>query len=527
MAYREVTVLEIKEVVRLWLAATAKKRIAAQLGIDPKTVRRYVRAAEEVGLRPAPEAVVTDETFAAIATRLTTRGEREHGEGWARCVEHQAFVDEHLKKKVRLSKVRRLLKRNGVEIPYSTLHRYAVEVLGFGRKATTVPVADCEPGEEIQLDTGWVGSLEPDATGKRKRFRAWIFTPVRSRYRFVWPCFDESTRTAIEACEAAWEFYGGVFKVVCPDNAKAIVNKADRLDAKLTTAFLEYAQARGFHVDPTRVRRPRDKARVERTVRDVSDDCFGGEKIVDLRGARDRALVWCRDEYGMRRHSTTQRLPREHFESEEKVALLPEPRDGYDVPIWSDVRVHLDQHVQVQKALYSVRREFVGRTLRARADQTTVRIYDGLQLLKTRPRLEAGKRCTDPEDFPEDKLGVASRDLDFLRRRGEANGPSIGRYVALLLEGPLPWTKVRQVYALLRLVEKFGDARVELACSVALEVDLLDVKRLKRIVEQGVSSATVAGAGRVLPLARFLRSPDQFAIPVVPRGDEQKEEEGS
>ena len=85
--------------------------------------------------------------------------------------------------------------------------------------------------------------------------------------------------------------------------------------------------------------------------------------------------------------------------------------------------------------------------------------------------------------------------------------------------------EVRQVYALLRLVEKFGNERVELACSAALEVGLLDVKRLKRIVEQGSTAAAPCGVARVLPPSRFLRPPDQFAIPFVVR--EQQEEEGS
>ena len=82
---------------------------------------------------------------------------------------------------------------------------------------------------------------------------------VRSRHRFVYPVSQETTVTAIEACEAAWEFFGGVFKVLISDNTKAIVTKADPLSPKLTLAFLEYAQSRGFHVDPARVRRPRDK----------------------------------------------------------------------------------------------------------------------------------------------------------------------------------------------------------------------------------------------------------------------------
>jgi len=52
MAYREVTMVDVKEVLRLWMAGVARKRIAAQLGLDPKTERRYVRTAERTGLRP-------------------------------------------------------------------------------------------------------------------------------------------------------------------------------------------------------------------------------------------------------------------------------------------------------------------------------------------------------------------------------------------------------------------------------------------------------------------------------------------
>ena len=105
-----------------------------------------------------------------------------------------------------------------MSIPYATLHRFAVAELGFGRAAPTVPVADCAPGEEVQLDTGWMGTLEPDANGRRRRFRAWIFTAVYSRHRFVWPCLPETTASAIEACEAAWAFFGGVFAVVIIDD---------------------------------------------------------------------------------------------------------------------------------------------------------------------------------------------------------------------------------------------------------------------------------------------------------------------
>ena len=72
--------------------------------------------------------------------------------------------------------------------------------------------------------------------------------------------YSYALRDAIEACDAAWGFYRGIFRVVIPDNTKTIVQHADPLEPRLTPTFLEYAQARGFVSDPTRVRQPRDKA---------------------------------------------------------------------------------------------------------------------------------------------------------------------------------------------------------------------------------------------------------------------------
>jgi hypothetical protein len=257
MAYREVTMIEVKEVLRQWLAGVGKKRIAARVGLEPKTVRRYARAGEGCGLAAGQgESALTDDMLNAILAMLCGAPARQHGEAWQQCQEQRAFIEEKLDGRVRLSKVRRLILRQGVDIPYSTLHRFAAVELGFGRRTVTVPVIDRKPGEELQIDTGWMTMLEPDGSGRRRRFRAWIFTPNVSRYRFVYPCLAESTATAIEACEAAWEFYGGVFRVLLPDNTKAIVQTADPLEPLFTAAFLEYAQARGFHIAPARVRTP-------------------------------------------------------------------------------------------------------------------------------------------------------------------------------------------------------------------------------------------------------------------------------
>ena len=518
MAFREVTVLEVKEVLRLWRGGVARKRIAAQLSMDVKTVRGYLRVLEQCGLGPTPD---LDTAAAAVAERLESANARPRGAGWEHCAAQRDFIAGKLKNRVRLTKVRKLLRRQqGVEVSYMTLYRFAVEELGFGGRAATIPVADCGPGEEVQLDTGWVGWIE-DLFGKRRRFRAWIFTSVFSRHRFAYPVLQETTATAIEACEAAWEFFGGVFKVVIPDNTKTIVDRADPLAPKLNLGFLEYAQSRGFHVDPTRVRAPRDKARVERSVQTVRDDCFGGEHLRSLEESRDHARRWSLTEYGMRRHSTTQRMPLEHFEAEERAALLRAPSEPYDIPLWSEPKVGRDQHAAVVKALYSLPTQYKNRTLRARADSHTVRFYDGLTLVKTHPRVAPGKRQTDRSDFPPEKAAYAFRDIAYLARKAAEHGEAVGRFAQVLLEGPLPWTRMRQVYALLGLARRYGSARLDEACTVAVEADMIDIHRLRKLLEIAAAAGLTSPA-KVIPLARYLRPAQQYALPLAPREQTEK-----
>ncbi|MBK8230654.1 MAG: transposase [Candidatus Eisenbacteria bacterium] len=272
-----------------------------------------------------PSSGSSDELVDAVIAELKQPPVHAHGDGWGACEAQRAFIDEHIKDGLRLTKIRKLLQRKGRPPPYATLHRFAVQELGFGKKAATVPVVDGAPGEELQVDPGSVGFTEPDEHGKRRLLKVIVFTPNVSRYRFVHVLERETTEEVIAACEAAWAFYGGVFRALIVDNLKAVVQRADLTEPLLNPSFQEYAQARGFVVDTARVRKPQDKARVERAIRDVRDDCFAGERLRDLAAARERALRWSRDEYGARRHGTTGRMPREHFLNVEAPALLPPP----------------------------------------------------------------------------------------------------------------------------------------------------------------------------------------------------------
>jgi len=127
--------------------------------------------------------------------------------------------------------------------------------------------------------------------------------------------------------------------VVVPDNMATVVTRAHNTEPRLNEAFTEYAQARGFVVDPARVRRPTDKPRVERTVPFVRNSFFAGERFIDLADAQRRAQSWCEGRAGRRTHGTTQCRPVELFTVEEAPRLAPAPAGAYDLPVYATAKV--------------------------------------------------------------------------------------------------------------------------------------------------------------------------------------------
>jgi hypothetical protein len=98
-----------------------------------------------------------------------------------------------------------------------------------------------------------------------------------------------------------------------------------------------------------------------------------------------------------------------------------------------------------------------------------------------------------------------------LTGKARAAGPAIGAYATRLLDVPLPWTRMRTVYRLLGLVRTFGPAATDAACARALELDVVDVTKITRMLEQAREHAPTPTAGKVIGgPARFARDPGEF-----------------
>jgi transposase len=515
--------IDVREVLRRWQAGQSARAIARDGVADRKTAGRYIDAAAACQLARTDE--LSDDVVRQITERVQARPEPERSDSRRLLDQHRQRIQTWLEqdKPLKLVRVRELLARDSIEVSYTTLRRYARDEFGWRERAPTVRVDDPPPGEEAQVDFGQMGYVHT-ADGRRRKLWVLIVTLTMSRYQFVWPTFFQTLEALCEGLDAAWDFFGGVVSRTVIDNMTAAVTRADAQEPGINPSFAEYSQARGFFVDPARVRRPRDKARVENQVAFVRERWFEGEAFDDdLKALRDSAATWCRDVAGMRVHGTTRQVPRLVFEQQELPHLKPVPEAPFDVPRWTEAKVHPDHHVQVARALYSVPTAHVGKKLRVRVDKRSVRLYWHNELVKSHSRVEPGKRSTDTADYPTGKAPYATRTVDGLATQARALGEHVGVYADRLLAGPLPWTKMRQVYALLRLCQRYGSERVDALCARALAFDVVSVPRIERMLKQAQKAEDGAPEGRVvqLPSSRFARDPSSFATrPDATKGGE-------
>jgi transposase len=514
LTYRELTMMEVKDVLRRIVAGQQLRDIARRTGVDRKTVRRYAEAAQSSAL--SAEGLHDDALLGSILASVQEREAPPLSAQRAQLYTQRGRIEAWLSGRppLKLTKVHVLLARDGVHTSYATLRRFAMDELGWGKRAPTIRIDDCGPGEEAQIDFGCMGLMRDPEAGRERKLWVLIVTLVHSRYQFVYPTFEQTLHAVCAGLDATWRFFDGVAQRIVPDNMKAIVVKAHPTNPRLNDAFLDYATARGLFVDLARVRRPKDKPRVENQVAYVRESWFQGEKFLSLDDARRHAEHWCRETAGGRIHGTTRKVPREVYEQVEKAHMLAAPTAAFDVPLWQDAIVHEDHHIQVARALYSLPTRYIGATVRVRADRFLVRVFLRGELVKTHPRKAPGERSTDTSDYPPGRSEFALRRVEDFVAKGRQQGAYVGMYIERLLDRALPWTKMRQAHQLVRLCRKYGADRVDALCKSSLEFDVIDVPRIEGMLKTAhkvEQQASESGKLALLPPGRFARSTESFA----------------
>ena len=204
---------------------------------------------------------LSEELVHEVAQRVQARPLPNASEERLELSSHRIRIESWLaqKRPLRLRKVHTLLVRDhGVRASYDTLRRFAIDELGWRKKAPTVLVADGQPGQEAQVDFGLMGTIHDVEVERARRLYVLIVTLVVSRYQFVWPTFLQTTEAVCEGLDATWRFFGAMAHVLVPDNMAAMIAQAEPDPAPIIVAsFQDYVQ------DARDLRRPCTRACAE------------------------------------------------------------------------------------------------------------------------------------------------------------------------------------------------------------------------------------------------------------------------
>jgi hypothetical protein len=256
-------VTDFVEMFRHWNAGRSQVQINEALGVDRKTIRKYVAPALAEGLQPCPEEFDEEVWRARIGRwfpELVDPAARALS--WPLIAAHHQWIDGQLKAPVTVATIaQRLRDDHGVEVSESTVRRYIATTFAEERLEgkVAVPRGAVEPGSEAQIDYGKLGMWLDPVSGRR--VAVWVFAMILScsRALFVQPVLRMDQRSWNASHVAAFEFFGGVpARLVC-DNLKTGVTRPDLYDPLINRAYGELAGFFGTLIDPARARKPKDK----------------------------------------------------------------------------------------------------------------------------------------------------------------------------------------------------------------------------------------------------------------------------
>ncbi len=493
MARRQFEVIDVVEVLQHWHAGRPKSVVATSLGIDPKTVRKYVARATEAGLAPGGAALGRAEWADLVRAWFPELVDaKARSLTFAVIDSHRALIGEMVATNTVATVHQRLRDEHGLAVGVSSFRRYVVSEFPDQslRGQVTVLRPEVAAGEEAQIDYGHLGSWLDPATGRVRRVWAFVMVLACSRHMFVRPVLRLDSASWVAAHVAGFAFFGAPRRLV-PDNLATGVDRPDLYDPKINRSYAELAAHYGCLVDPARALKPKDKPRVERPMPYVRDSLWRGRDWRDEAHMQADAIRWCTEVAGRRHHRSLEGAePLTVFSAVEAEALIALPPAAFELARWSTPKVGPDCHVKVSKALYSVPWHHIGKRVDAREGERTVEVFvDGL-VVKTWARIDKGRQ-TDWADYPPEKVAFFMRNPTWCRRRAGELGDSVTAVIASLLEVNA-LHRLRSAQGVVRLADKYSPERLDAACARAIAVGDPSYRTVKGILVAGTESEGAA-----------------------------------
>ena len=381
-----------------------------------------------------------------------------------------------------------LVSEEGFTGSYSSVRRF-LQRLG---KGTELPFRrmECEPGQEAQVDFG-SGAWIVGEDGKKRRSYVLRIVLSHSRKGYSESVLRQTTENFIRVLENAFQWFGGVPKVLVIDNLKAAVKNPDWFDPELNPKVVEFARHYGFvfmhfeaqYLRPTKPYMPRHKGKIEAGIKYVKNNALKARRFTSLAEQNEFLAHWERQVADTRIHGTTRQQVGRHFREVEQPALMPLPEERFPSYEEGKRKVNRDGHIGVARAYYSVPPEYLGHEVWVRWDSRLVRIYnDRLEQIAVHARALPGRFHTDRKHLADKKISSVERGAEYMLSKAIRLGNDAGRWASTMIsvrgiEG------IRVLQGFLYLARKHPANVINQASRAALEANCFRLRPLRQLCE--------------------------------------------
>lgn len=487
MANKRLSMRKIHDVLRLaFETGLGIRAIARCVNASPATVGDYLRRAEAAGLGwPLPTELDDTALEECLFPPAPPKGSRRPLPDWA--------------------EVHRELKRKGVTLAllwqeYKAVHSEGLQYSWFCEqyrlwqgKLDVVMRQDHRAGEKLFVD--YAGQTVPVVdrnTGEIREAQVFVAVLGASNYTYAEASWTQGLPDWIAAHVRTFGFLGGVSELVVPDNLRSGVSKAHRYEPDTNPTYQDMASHYGVAVLPARVRKARDKAKVEVGVQVVERwilACLRNHTFFSL-SELNEAIRTLLDRLNDRPFKKLPDSRRQLFETLDRPALKPLPVTPYVYAEWKKVRVHIDYHVEMESHYYSVPYQLIKRQLDVRFTANTVECFHkGRRVASHRRSYQKGRHTTLAEHMPKSHRQYQEWSPERFVRWAEKVGPATAKLITTVLTSRRhPQQGYRSCLGILRLGKSYGEERLEAACRRALTLGTHSFKSVESILKHGLDN---------------------------------------
>jgi transposase len=515
MAGKTIETPMLKQILRLHIQGVPLLRISTAVGASRNTVKRYLRQIEALQISTETLLDMDDEQISAL---LQKKPSVEN----PRTEDLEALFPYFEKELVRVGMNRMVLwgeykRRFPDGYNYS---RFCDHFRQWRQSRKGTMHFEHDPGKEMYMDfAGKPLFIVDRATGALEPVEVYIATLGYSHYTYVEAIDCQKKEPFLDAVANTKEFFGGVARIWIPDNMKSAVTKADNYEALVNNDFLDMANHYGATVLPTRSRKPRDKAIVEKSVNLVYSRIYAAlrDEAFHSLAELNRAIRNLLTDYNEHPFQIRPGSRQIDFEQVEKPLLLPLPTERFELKTYREVTVQKIGHVCLHedKHYYSVPYRYIGRKVKLVYSSRHVWVYCDSERIAYHPRISRIYGYTTLKDhLSSTHRFVSEWTPEKFISWGRSIAPVLGEYVALVFETVnYPEQAYKSCLGILSLEKKVGRERLVKAVERATHFGAYGYTTIRNILRSGLENVAYGDgtdAGKMLPGHDNIRGPKDY-----------------